>query len=146
MRKRRVALWAVCGFAVIVPMTFGDLPAPSMLSEAQPPSDAEWFAYYYYKQARAVGAIPSHKCAKPACVGPLELWQEVTYYPCEAGCPCKPSHPSYSGCYGIRHPMPYYIPNPTLSVEIPGCATGRCRQQSLRDPTNRVDVTIGVWE
>lgn len=139
----RVHCWSVTVSLALAAAAFGDLPAPIQLSEAQPPSDAEWFAYYFHKQARATGR---HSCAKPACVGPLELWREVMYFACDEGCPRGPSPPSCGGGYGIVHPMPYYIPNPTLSVEAPRCVRSRYGHESLRDPFNRVDVTLGVWE
>ncbi len=65
------------------------------------------------------------------------------------GCTCK-KPALHSGEYGIFHPGPYYIPNPTLAIEYPAaCEPCRSRSMSAKispDPNNRIEMTIGVWE
>lgn len=126
----------------------GDLPGPDLLSEAQPPTREQWFALYYLRQARQSYPFPNHRCEKRPAVGPLELAEEVNYYLCnQDGSECSPPPRSCSGgCYGIRHPMPYYIPNPTLAVERPARVGCRSRHENLRQPESHIQITIGVWE
>lgn len=146
-RRAKAALWTTL---IAASAATADLPSVARLSEAQPPTREQWFAYYYLRQARQEWAAAGGDCRTRPCAGPLELWEEVTYFPCE-GCPSgRPKRcgadptPPACNAYGLRHPMPYYIPNPVLAVER--AATRQCRRQTLRDPNNRVEVTLGVWE
>lgn len=122
-----------------------DFPVAIELSERQPPTNEDWFRYFLKRSERnaqaTMGTCPT------GCVGPIQLWREILYYPCRE-CPetsCI-EHRSWRGCYGIRHPMPYYIPNPTIAVEIDDCE--RCAQTrpSWRFPNNRVEIVVGIWE
>ena len=146
-RRVAAALWTTLAAGSA---GWADLPSVARLSEAQPPTREQWFAYYHLRQARQEWVAAGADCRTRPCAGPLELWEEVTYFPCEGCLSARPKRCSADspaagcGAYGVRHPMPYYIPNPVLAVERP--AAWRCRRQSLRDPNNRVEVTLGVWE
>jgi hypothetical protein len=119
-----------------------------ILGETMPPTNQDWFDYYYHQNLlREFG--PQTKCRRlPAeSYGPLVLWPEIVYFTGDECVSCsKPVHQSYRGEYGMVHPMPYYIPNPTIAVEIYDSRDGAMPRESWRFPNNRVEITIGVWE
>jgi hypothetical protein len=55
----------------------------------------------------------------------------------------RPGRPS--GRYGILHPMPYYIPNPTIAAERNDCRRSARSHQDWRFPNNPVPLTLGGW-
>lgn len=123
---------------------------PVMLNwnETLPPNQEDWFQYFYTENVRREFG-PATKCQKLPCeaYGPLVLWPEIVYFPCTAcGMSCGPVHQSMKGTYGIAFPMPYYIPNPTIAVEINDWCNGTSSRDSWRFPNNRIELTIGVWE
>jgi hypothetical protein len=155
----------------VVPALTGHAEIPDAIwgSEMLPPTAAEWIRAYL-RQAESVNlpqeAFPGSRGEHFSCKGchqvlrvreTIGLNAEVEYLPCSddvhssgpAGCTCK-KPALHSGEYGIFHPGPYYIPNPTLAIEYPGgCEPCRSRSISAKispDPNNRIEMTIGVWE
>lgn len=129
-----------------------------------PPTAAEWIRGYLREAERESEGFRStevsagagcHQCQKvvrqPA---PVSLNVEVEYLPCSPGASgggvCCQKVSLHSGEYGMFHPGPYYIPNPTVAVEWePSCRP--CSRPSVSakispDPNNRIEMTIGVWE
>jgi hypothetical protein len=140
-----------------------DIPDAIWGSEMLPPTAADWIRAYLREVEQPHGARAAfghsggHACRKGGCpsvlrrLEPISLNAEVEYLPCSAEprCGCARST-LHSGEYGIFHPAPYYIPNPTLGVELsPTCG---CRGSSHTaakispDPNNRIEMTLGVWE
>jgi hypothetical protein len=95
-------------------------PAYFNLSEQQPPRAEDWLYLQLRRAARCSGG----------CVEPLAIPLEITYYDCPESCsPCEALHRSYRGCYGLRHPAPYYISVPTIVVDRPRrCPCGEARR------------------
>lgn len=114
IRSLPVFLPALC-FGVVATSAMpamADWMPPANLSEFQPPTPEDWQRLAMLRQAR---------CAGPVCnPQPIVVYGEVIYFP-EAPCPrCgqKP-HMSFQGQYGMRHPMPYYIPEPPKVIFVP---------------------------
>lgn len=121
-----------------------DLPVMTHLSERQPPTSEDWFRYFLREQARHECHSP---CGQTCAVGPLVLWPEIVYHaykPCELNPPCGKK--SLRGGYGIFHPGPYYIPNPTLAIDPVTRERCACGHESLRVPNNRIEFRLGNWE
>lgn len=95
-----------------------DYPMHALFSEQQPPTLQDW----HMLQLRQMQRCCPHR-------GPMVLPREIHYYPCPRvrGCD-EPVHQSDKGVYGCEHPMPYYLPNPQILVEVPG-GCHRCSLQ-----------------
>lgn len=109
-----------------------EYPPSVHMSEMQPPTEEEWIELQIRRSIRRNGVC---------CMPRVRLQPQIWYYPFECGCapevpatfpldgnativiqesvPASPGHRSYRGTYGIRHPMPYYIPAVRVGVAEP---------------------------
>jgi hypothetical protein len=102
-----------------------DWPPSANLSEQQPPTAEDWFRYYLRR---------THRCrCDYLCVEPIVLTREILYYTCCEPVCGEPVHRSFRGVYGVRHPLPYYLPEIEIVVPVPGCCP-LCAPQGLPSP------------
>lgn len=90
-----------------------EYPPSVNMAQQMPPTEADWYRLYLRRYQRRAGI----DCM---AVEPILLYGEILYYPCPPEQPCgEPLHRSFKGVYGIRHPMPYYIPAHRIEVALP---------------------------
>lgn len=101
-----------------------DYPVFMNMNERMAPTDEDWERLELRRLERAYGL--------PNCESrPIVIHGMVRYYPCPEKKCNEPLHESFQGVYGIRHPMPYYIPTQRVTIaypEPPACADGKCRK------------------
>lgn len=125
----RVLHWVLpCGIALWICSTAqAEYPPTVNWSEQQPPTAKEWEEWAQRRAARQAGC---HTCLKPD-------WRfRSVYYFEPAPCTCgSATHASFKGCYGIRHPLPYYIANePEACAQTAVPAARKChRCRALTD-------------
>ena len=103
-----------------------DYPPLVHYSELQPPTEWDWYRLYLLRQMRCQ---PCDRC------GPIVVYRQIFYFDCTVPCGhcgAGPVHRSYRGNYGIIHPAPYYIKEPTLDDLYRASGLEDCRRSPGR--------------
>ena len=126
-KRRTLAVLTVLGvIASSASRAAADLPAYLALTEQQPPSAEDWLRLELRRHGRC-------SCGGTAQIA---LSRSIVYYPCEPRPACRgASRHLAGGSYGVRHPMPYYLPTPRIEVDVPGrCPV--CRRRPVIWPSS----------